>query len=181
MRNGLILVFGVVAMSAFDALAAPDTLIGARNQSGQIFVVDDDGSLLGDGRASGLYGLPTNNGSIAFAVTGYPDQAFLGAHTQSGSYEVFVDVYDFFGDPIGSFSELETLLPGTVQEYTWAELDWIGGSYDVYVDNTVPEPGGLSILAAAVLLPCLRRPARIGRSRNERNESNGAGTESRSR
>jgi hypothetical protein len=106
----------------------PDVLVGARGMFGDVYVY---------GTASGLAGLPTNSGSIAFAVTGSPDEGFFGDHSQFGGYEVFVDAYDFFGDLVDSFSERRTLEPGEVHEFSFSDSEWISGSYDVYIDNTV--------------------------------------------
>ena len=127
-------------LSVADELASPnfpDTLLGIRDLFGQIYIVDDDSSPLGDGYASGVGGVPTNSGSIDFAVSGYGDDNFDGSHGESGGYEVFVDVYDFFGDPVDSFSEIRTLAPGYVDEFSFSDFEWIEGSYDVYIDNTV--------------------------------------------
>jgi hypothetical protein len=119
--------------------AFPDTMLGIRDQFGEVYADDDDGSPLGDGRASGIGGAPTNSGSINFAVSGFPDDFFEGSHDEFGEYEVFVDVYDFFGDPFESFSEVRTLEPGVVDEFSFFDFEWIGGSYDVYIDNTIGE------------------------------------------
>jgi hypothetical protein len=122
----------------------PDTLLGIRDLFGDIYYVDDDSSHLGDGLASGVCILcenesvvPTNEGSIDFAVSGFGDDNFDGSHGEFGGYEVFVDVYDFFGDPVDSFSEIRTLAPGVVHEFSYAEFEWIDGFYEVYIDNTV--------------------------------------------
>lgn len=120
----------------------PDTVLGVRDLFGSVYASDDDGSPLGDGTASGLGGVPTNSGSIEFVVSGYPDDSFTGGHSESGDYEVYVDVYDFFGDPVESFTEIRTLQPGGVDEFSYSDLNWIGGSYDVYIDNTVGAGGG---------------------------------------
>jgi hypothetical protein len=119
----------------------PDTMLGIRNQFGEIYFVDDDGSPVGNGRASGVGGVPTNSGSIAFAVSGFPDEFFEGSHSEFGEYEVFVDVYDFFDDLVDSFSEVRTLQPGFVDQFSFSDFDWLNGSYDVYIDNTI---GGTS-------------------------------------
>jgi len=88
---------------------------------------------------------PTNSGSIEFAVTGYPDDFFSGSHSEFGSYEVFVDAYDFFGDLVDSFSETATLEPGVVDEYSYSDFNWLNGSYDVYIDNTVGGTTGADV------------------------------------
>ena len=115
----------------------PDTMVGARDQFGEVYVYDDDFSPVGSGTASGLEGIDTNSGSISFAVTGYPDEFFIGDHGWFGEYQVFVDVYDFFDDPIDSFSEIRTLQPGVVDDFSYSNFEWIGGTYDVYIDNTL--------------------------------------------
>lgn len=119
----------------------PDTMLGIRDQFGDIYFVDDDGSPVGNGRASGVGNVPTNSGSIDFAVSGFPDEFFEGSHGEFGDYEVFIDVYDFFGDPVDSFSQVRTLQPGFVDNFSFSDFEWIEGSYDVYIDNTI---GGTS-------------------------------------
>jgi hypothetical protein len=133
----------------------PDTLLGVRDHFGFIYATDDDGSPLGDGLASGLTDVPTNSGLIEFAITGFTDSDFVGSHIELGRYEVFVDVYDFFEDPVDSFSEFRRLQPGDVHEFSYFNPDWIGGSYDVYIDNTVvPEPASLQMIASAIAVFC---------------------------
>lgn len=119
----------------------PDTMLGIRGLYGDIYYVDDDGSPLGDGYASGVGGVSTNYGSINFAVTGNPDQYFEGNHSRSGGYTVYIDTYYLPDYPISSFSVTATLQPGAVDEYSYNDYNWIGAYYDVYIDNTV---GGVS-------------------------------------
>jgi PEP-CTERM motif len=132
---------GPGVLSVLDTLTSsgeinPDTILGTRDQFGDIEYVDDDSSPIGDGLGSALYGVLTNSGSIDFAVTGYDDFDFVGGHLESGNYEVFVDVYDSSDELIESFSTgTEILQEGFVNEYSFSNVDWIGGSYDVYIDN----------------------------------------------
>lgn len=119
----------------------PDTLLGTRGLFGDFEFVDDDGSPVGNGFASGIADVPTNNGSIQFAVTGYTDESFSGAHDQFGTYKVFIQPYDFFGDPVDDFTVTRTMQPGIVDEFNYSDLNWIGGSYDVYIDNLVEFEG----------------------------------------
>jgi hypothetical protein len=121
----------------------PDTLLGIQNASHQITQIDDNGSLIGDGKASGLLGVPTNQQSISFTVTGVGDNGFVGAHGQTGQYEVFIDVFAADGGPLTSLSEVRTLQPGAINSFAFAgNNDWIGGSYDVNIDNLLGEPSG---------------------------------------
>ncbi len=138
-------ILGAGVLSATDTLTPgttsyPDTVLGIRDMFGEIYFFNDDDSPVGDGRASGVAGASTNSGSIDFAVSGYPDEFFFGDHGQFGEFEVFVDVYDFFGDPVDSFSEVRTLQPGTVEDFSYSNFEWISGSYDVYIDNTIGPP-----------------------------------------
>lgn len=129
-------------LTASDELRQPpDTLLGTRGLFGDIGLVDDDGSPVGNGFASGIENVPTNNGAISFAITGFTDESFSGAHDQAGTYEVFVQPYDFFGDPIDDFTVTQTMQPGVVDEFTFSDANWIGGSYDVYIDNTIEFEG----------------------------------------
>jgi hypothetical protein len=118
-------------------LGSPDTLLGVRDHFGNIYDVNDDDSPLGNGTASGLAGVPTNSGDIDFSITGFGDESFTGSHGEVGDYKVFVDVYDFFGDPVDHLSETHTLQPGQVDNFMYSDFNWNGGSYDVYIDNTV--------------------------------------------
>jgi hypothetical protein len=128
-------------LSVLDTLTSsgefnPDTILGNRDQFGDIEFVDDDSSPSGDGLGSALYEVPTNSGSIDFAVSGYDDFDFVGEHFESGNYEVFVDVYDFSEELIDSFSSgTQMLEEGFVDEYSYFDSAWIGGSYDVYINN----------------------------------------------
>lgn len=143
-----------VADDLFPAVF-PDTLLGARDLFGNVFTYDDHSSPLGDGRASALYGISTNSGSINFSVTGWPDENFEGGHGEFGDYEVFVDVYDFFGAPVDSFSEIRTLQPGAVDLFDFpGEAEWIGGTYDAFIDNSLGgEPGDVDFFTFTGLTP----------------------------
>ena len=129
---GVLSVSDELGDSGFDV---PDTVLGVRDHFGTIYATDDDSSPLGDGRASGLFAVPTNSGAIDFAISGYPDFDFDGSHSEQGSYEVFVDVYDFFGDLVDEFSAVRLLQPGIVHDFFYSDSEWIGGEYDVYIDN----------------------------------------------
>lgn len=134
----------------------PDTLLGAVDDFGFIYEVDDDGSDVGDGRASGLTVLDVNTGgSIDFVVTGADDDNFFGDHGESGEFEVIVDVYDEFDDYIETVSEVRTLTPGFVEEFSFFDLFWSGGTYDVNIDNllTPPVPGDIDFFTFTGLTP----------------------------
>ncbi|MEX2306048.1 MAG: hypothetical protein WD738_00550 [Pirellulales bacterium] len=121
----------------------PDTVLGIRDLFGNVYHVDDDSSHLGDGRASGVCiecdgnVVPTNEGSIDFSISGYDDFDFVGSHSQSGYYKVFVNVYDFFDELVDEFSEVRLLQPGVVHDFSYSDFEWIEGYYEVYIDNTV--------------------------------------------
>ncbi len=132
---------GVLVVSD-DLRQPPDTLLGSRNPIfGGIELVDDDGSPVGNGFASGLQGVPTNSGQLRFAITGFGDEGFVGSHAESGRYEVIVQPYNFFGDALNDFREIRTMQPGVVDEFSYFDADWIGGSYDVYIDNLIDFEG----------------------------------------
>lgn len=131
---------GVLTVSD-DLRQPPDTLLGSRDMFGDIEFVDDDGSPVGNGFASGLADVPTNSGTIRFAVTGTIDAGFDGSHGEAGTYEVFVQPYDLFGDPIDEFTVTQTMQAGVVDEFMFLDANWIGGSYDVYIDNLVEFEG----------------------------------------
>ena len=130
-------VLSAIDALAFSAAPIPDTVLGIRDQFGTIYATDDDSSPLGDGTASGLEFVPTNSGSIDFAISGHPDFDFDGSHSESGNYRVYVDVYDFFGDLVDELSEDRTLQPGAVHNFSFSDFEWINGDYDVYIDNLI--------------------------------------------
>lgn len=135
---------GVLVVS--DALTPgysnePDTLLGTRNSLGDIDVVDDDSSTLGNGTASGVFGVPIPFGSIAFAVTGRPNFSFDGLHDENGRYEVFVDVYDENEELLETLTASRLLAVDAVDEFSFSNVAWVNGSYDVNIDNVIPDGG----------------------------------------
>lgn len=120
----------------------PDTFLGIRNGFGQITQTDDDSSSEGSGTASGVIAAPLNFDSIDFSVTGFGDDFFTGNHVFSGEYVVVVDVYDSFNALIESFFEVRTLAPGIAHDFSFSNFDWVGGNYDVNIDNTIGQAMG---------------------------------------
>jgi hypothetical protein len=133
--------------------SAPDTFLGVKDHFGDVYFTDDDGSPVGDGRASGLPGVPTNSGSIDFCITGFGDDFFTGSHGESGGYEVFVEVFDFFDDLVDEFSEVRTLEAGAVHDFSFNDFEWIGGSYNVYINNLLPSPADVDFFTFTGLTP----------------------------
>jgi hypothetical protein len=131
----------------------PDTLMGVRGPSGQIVAVDDDGSPLGSGTASGVNDIATSAGAVRFAVTGLGDDAFSGNHAQFGRYKLYLNVYNSSGSLAGAFHELRTLQPGAIHEFSYSDSSWIGGLYDVYLDNTAPLGGDVDFFSFVGLAP----------------------------
>jgi hypothetical protein len=144
-------------LSATDTLtpgdfANPDTLLGARNFLGAIGAMDDNSSPLGDGFASALGGVPTNSGSVEFVVTGVDDLGFSGSHNVSGAYQAYVDVYQ--GDTlVDQWTEIRRLEPGLVDEFSVSDFNWIGATYDVYLDNVIAAGGDVDFYTFTGLTP----------------------------
>jgi hypothetical protein len=143
-----------------NAPAFPDTLLGIRDGFGQIYFVDDDSSNRGDGHASGAEFVPTNSGSIDFSITGFPDEDFIGDHAEAGQYEVFVDVFDFSGEQVDEFSETRTLAPGVVHHFSFSDFEWIGGDYDVNIDNALALTSDVDFFTFTGLTPGTQFAAR---------------------
>jgi hypothetical protein len=118
----------------------PDTLLGV-SVLGDIDFIDDNGSTLGNGLASGAFDVPIPFGTIEFAVTGYGNFDFNSLHDESGMYEVIVDVYDENGVFAGQHSEVRTLAVDAVDEFTFSDAGWVNGMYDVNINNVVPQGG----------------------------------------
>lgn len=125
----------------------PDTYMGARDLFGGINedYVNDDGGMFAATFASEIKNVPTNSGTISFAVTGvssFPgDVGFVGDHSEAGRIEVFVKAFDSGGEPAGEFSEIRTLEPGSVEEFSFSDFNWLGGSYTAYVNNVIDFEG----------------------------------------
>lgn len=122
---------------------APDTFLGAFDEGGfdpffNFIADDDDSSTFGNGEASGLTGIDINaDSSIRLIVTGSGDLFFEGDHSQSGGYKGFVEVFDAGEALIDEFSFNGALQPDIMDMYTFADSNWLGGSYTVNLDNTV--------------------------------------------
>ena len=125
-------------------LNQPDTLLAVRNASGVITQTDDDSSTLGNGTASGVMEIPTNSGAISFSVSGTGDVNFSGNHSETGEFDVEIEVFDFQGDLISSFfSGVRDLQPGAVEDFSFSgNPDWVGGTYNANVDNGLSDPSG---------------------------------------
>jgi hypothetical protein len=126
--------------------AGPDTYLGTLGFFGNVELEDDNSSIYGDERASGISFVSINPGeTIDFLVTGFDDPDFSGNHGESGEYEVVVDVYDRFDDYIATLTETRTLQPGFVDPFHFeGDSSWTDGTYDVNIDNTVGSSGGAS-------------------------------------
>ena len=138
-ETATVLAPGVLTISG-ELLQPPDTLMAAVDLFGGIdygYFSDDDGPHAAT-FGSALTNVPTNSGTIRFAVTGWGDDFFDGSHSEFGRYQAVIKAYDLFDDVVDSFSTpIETLEPGIVQEFTYSDFEWIGGSYDVYINNVV--------------------------------------------
>ena len=114
-----------------------DTMLAAAGSSSSIEYFDDDSSDYGNGLASYLGYVPIINNGIEFYVTGYPDQNFLGEHTEAGAYDVYVEIYDSNENFLDTRFFSGSLEPGIVDSYTDTDASWSGGTYDIYIDNLV--------------------------------------------
>ena len=149
---------------------APDTTLGAFDESGGLIEVDDDSSSFGNGLGSALFGIPVNaDGSIELAVSGYSDFDFDGIdddegfdHGQEGAYDLFVDVFDASGELLDFFDEFGELFTGSVESFSFGDPTWAGGTFDVEIDNFVDfEPGDVDFYRFTGLEPGLPFVAEI--------------------
>ncbi len=96
---------------------APDITLGLFDDQGNLITTNDDGSPLGNGLASAAVGQVNDDGSIHFAVSGYPDFDFDGTsdfsegspHGDVGDFEalVFLGVDNIASLGFGGFEESE--------------------------------------------------------------------------
>ncbi len=124
----------------------PDTTLGIRDDAGSLTEVDDDGSFLGNGLASAVFGVPVEpSGVVNWIVSGYADFDFDGLddktlkpHTELGGWEAYIEYYDadsqyLMADYLGISAFVN---PGdTVQTLTNAPID--AASFDLYLDNAI--------------------------------------------
>jgi hypothetical protein len=137
LETSTVLAPGVLSVvdSISGGVRGPDTLLGVRDQFGQLGEINDDDSPLGDGYASAVEQVPTNGATVRFDVSGYGDDSFIGSHGESGEYDVIVDIYDGFGGLIDTLIERRDMAVGAVHQFTFTDSAYIGGVYDAYIDN----------------------------------------------
>ena len=125
---------------------APDTIIGAFDIGGLLLESDDDDSPLGNGLASGVFGVPLSKsgGVVSLIVTGFPDYDFdgdadfgpPGPHGQVGFFETFVDYFDAGGSPLGQVSMGVSEFTGGPDLFAFMPTPPAGAAtYDAYIDN----------------------------------------------
>lgn len=123
----------------------PDVVLGIF-EDGVLIETDDDGSFLGDGLASGLFGLDVGpNGVIDWAVSGYDDfnfdglsDDFGGPHDQFGAFEGFTQYYDADGGFAGSdYIGFYEFFSGDEVFFGTEFPPPAAVTYDIFLDNTV--------------------------------------------
>ncbi len=130
----------------------PATILGEYEDSQYLTLLQSDtnSSVLGNGQASQLIGVPLRfNGSAYFRVTGAPDVNFTGHHTQSGTYSYQFDLFDAHHNPIESISaEYEDVVAGTF-DAIWLDPTTdprrIGGTVNVTLNNVIGPGTGDSL------------------------------------
>lgn len=138
--------------TAIDNTASDvDTFLGTFDEFGNNIATNDDGSPFGNGLSDALGGNVNTDGSIHLQVTGCCDD-FLGTHTNSGAYDLFV----FLGvdsSSVGSdidFLSFEGLTPGEAfsAEITSANFDSTLGWFDEFGNLIMSDDdSGLDLLS----------------------------------
>jgi len=140
------------------APAGPDLIIAASNENLEITQTDDDSSFLGNGKAAALYEVPVNDsdtrtieidvsGARDFNIDGKDDVSGLD-HTQSGAFDLFIDLYDTEDNFVDSLGFSGTIDPGGTHFIELIASDFIdefnneltsiaGFTYDAITDNTI--------------------------------------------
>jgi hypothetical protein len=134
-----ILPAGVLSVDDDVSVPFPNTVLASLDWLGFIEDVDDNSSIYGNGFASGLSGVSVNaGGTIDFLVSGHPDFDFGGNHNWSGEFGFEIEVFDFFGDSLGTFTDFGILEPGSAASFSYqADFDW--DTYNINIDNTVDD------------------------------------------
>lgn len=153
---------------------APDTIIGAFDIGGLLLESDDDDSPLGNGLASGVFGVPLSKsgGVVSLIVTGFPDYDFdgdadfgpPGPHGQVGFFETFVDYFDAGGSPLGQVSMGVSEFTGGPDLFAFMPTPPAGAAtYDAYIDNEVEgcRCGDTDFYTVTGLLPGARYEVRV--------------------
>jgi hypothetical protein len=148
---------GILISSFGDTPAptpAPDTVMVLVDKTTAPIATDDNSSLLGDGFASGLFGVDTTNGivtngdgtfTLRTLVTGAADAldgeynglAGNSPHGELGRFTVFVDYFDAGGLPAGSDSRSAEFATGAEAFFLNFDLPPEAVTANVHIDNTV--------------------------------------------
>ncbi|MEM7627212.1 MAG: PEP-CTERM sorting domain-containing protein [Planctomycetota bacterium] len=117
---------------------SPDTVIRAFS-GGVLYGPNDDSSTLGNGLGSGLFNQPiAADGVFNIDVSGFADFDFTGNHTQTGRYDLVVDIFDDQSQAIDSLLTQAFLAPGAVDSFAFADPAYAGGSFTAQTDNAPP-------------------------------------------
>ncbi|MBF2078838.1 MAG: hypothetical protein IGR76_10055 [Synechococcales cyanobacterium T60_A2020_003] len=106
-----------------------DTVLGVFDQTGAIVNVNDDGSPLGTGVASGVSGQVKDDGTVVLGVSGFPDFNFDG-----------------------QFTAEEAGMISTTEEPS-EPVEPLGGDYTLYVQIGVTDPNSIDSQAADYFFP----------------------------
>jgi predicted outer membrane repeat protein len=98
---------------------------------------NDNGSPMGNGfasRVTGIVNIPDEyqQGRVSLTVTGAGDAAFVGNHTQSGEFELYLDIE---GEPA-------QVVRGVIQPGQTKTFDFrgtLGDSFVAWIDNVIPD------------------------------------------
>ena len=143
------LTVGESFFAAIDNTASGvDTFLGTFDEFGNNIATNDDSSPFGDGLSDALAGNVNYDGSIRLQVTGCCED-FLGGHTESGDYDLFVFLgVDVLADI--DFLSFEGLTPGEAfsAEISFADFDPTLGWFDEFGNLIASDDdGGLDLLS----------------------------------
>lgn len=153
---------------------APDTIMGVFDAGGSLLVFDDDNSPLGNGLASGVFGVPLSKsgGVVSLKVTGFSDYDFDGfndfgphvPHGQVGFFETFIDYFDAAGVSIGQVSLGVSEFTGGPEVIPFMPTPPAGAeTFDAFIDNEVEvcHCGDVDFYTVTGLLPGSRYEVRV--------------------
>lgn len=142
----------------FDSQPDPDTLLGSFDSpTDPTPITDDNASPEGTGTASALQGEVNGDGTIRLSVTGAGDGGFVGSHSQTGEFDLFVhlgeldlDFFYFPGLPVGADFTMTLDVTDANKTLLWLDnvtgmpINAVHDQFPIFIEGNVPSSGELN-------------------------------------